>query len=153
MKPSAIRVSCGLLPLAIVIAGIKTAPPPDEPPANVAGKGRIYPTSADGKTATKYIDLKQDGEKLSGHFKAPNQSGGRAGTVEDNHIGSRLRGRLLPGAKTRETFSPDQSMLHTKTGNVFTFRGHLDGDRMRGTFGIWLPGKPNCALPGAGPRG
>ena len=119
-----------LLPLAIVIAGIKTAPLPDKPPANVAGKGRIYPTSDDGKTATKYIDLKQDGEKLSGHFKAPNQSGGRAGTVEDNHI-----------------------VLHTKTGNVFTFCGHLDGDRMRGTFGIWLPGKPNRALPGAGPRG
>ena len=80
------------------------------------GNGRS--TRRDGKTATKYIDLTQDGEKLSGHFKGPNQSGGLEGTMEGNHI-----------------------VFHTKTRNVLTFRDHLDGDRMRGTYRVWVPRK------------
>ena len=120
MKPDRAIVSLRiLLPLLGVIAGIKMAPaqapPPEQPPANVAGKWTIYSTSDDGKTATKYIDLKQDGEKLSGHCKGPNQSGGIEGTVEGNHI-----------------------VFPTKTRNVLTFRGHLDGDSM---FGISVPRK------------
>jgi hypothetical protein len=123
MKLNGIKLSLRiLLPLALVIADIKAAPaqapPPEQAPVSVAGKWTIYSTSDDGRTATKYIDLKQDGEKLSGHFKGPNQSGGLEGTVEGNHI-----------------------VFHTKTRNVLTFRGQLDGDRMRGTYGVWVPRK------------
>jgi hypothetical protein len=71
MKLNGIKLSLRiLLPLALVIADIKAAPaqapPPEQAPVSVAGKWTIYSTSDDGKTATKYIDLKQDGEKLSG---------------------------------------------------------------------------------------
>jgi hypothetical protein len=91
-------------------------PPSDQPPANVAGNWTFYTKGEDGRTDTKHVELKQDGGKLSGHFKGPNQSGGIEGTVEGRHI-----------------------VFKTKTRNVFTFRGQADGDSMHGTFGIFLP--------------
>jgi hypothetical protein len=91
-------------------------PPAEEPPANVAGNWTIYSKSDDGKTATKSVELKQDGTQLKGHFKGPNQSGGIEGTIEGRHI-----------------------VFHTKTRSVLTFRGQVEGDRMHGHFGIHGP--------------
>jgi len=85
--------------------------PPERPPANVAGKWTIYAKAADGQTSTKYIELKQDGDTLSGHFKGPNQSGGLEGTINERHI-----------------------VFRTKTRWVFVFRGRVDGDTITGTF-------------------
>jgi hypothetical protein len=86
-------------------------PPAEKPPANVAGKWTVYSKSADGSTATKYIELKQDGTTITGHFKGPNQSGGLEGTINEQHI-----------------------VFRTKTRWVFVFRGRVDGDTIQGTF-------------------
>lgn len=108
--------------IVLVLTGFSTMfaqqPPPDQVAANVAGKWTIYSKGDDGKTATKSVELKQDGEKLSGHFKGPNQSGGVEGTVEGRHI-----------------------VFHTKTRNAMTFRGEVDDAGMHGRWGIFVPKK------------
>jgi hypothetical protein len=86
-------------------------PPAEKQPANVAGKWTVYSKSADGSTATKYIELKQGGTTITGHFKGPNQSGGLEGTINEQHI-----------------------VFRTKTRWVFVFRGRVDGDTIQGTF-------------------
>jgi hypothetical protein len=84
-----------------------------QPPDNVAGNWTIYSKGDDGNTSTKYIQLKQDGNVLTGHFKGPNQSGGLEGSVDVHHI-----------------------MFRTKTRHVLTFRGQIEGNTMKGEFGI-----------------
>jgi hypothetical protein len=121
MKPNRMKVSLRiLLLLVLVLAVVKAAPaqspPPDEAPPNVAGKWTIYSKSDNGETDTKYIELKQDGEKLTGHFKGPHPSGGMEGTVQGKHI-----------------------VFGTKTEHVLTFCGQAAGDGMRGRFAIWTP--------------
>ena len=90
-------------------------PPPDQPTVDISGKWTIYSRSDDGKTATKTMDIKQKGNILSGHFKGPNQSGGIEGTIEGNRV-----------------------VIRTKTYNQFTFHGHVDGDSMKGHWGIFV---------------
>ena len=102
--------------LAVAVAVTAQEPPADEPPANVAGKWTVYSHDDNGKTATKYVELKQEGTKLTGHFKGPNQSGGIEGTIEGRHI-----------------------VFHTKTRSVLTFHGQVDGDSMHGHYGIHGP--------------
>ena len=87
--------------------------PAERPPANVAGQWVIYTKGDDGKTGTHYVDLVQNGSTLTGHFKGPFQSGGIEGTVNVRHI-----------------------VFRTKTRNVLTFRGMIDGNTMEGNFGI-----------------
>jgi hypothetical protein len=87
--------------------------PAEQPPANVAGNWTIYSKSDDGKTATQYIQLKQNGTAITGHFKGPHQSGGLEGTMDIRHI-----------------------VFHTKTREVLTFRGMVDGNSIQGAFGI-----------------
>jgi hypothetical protein len=87
--------------------------PAERPPANVAGQWMIYTKGDDGKTGTHTVDLVQNGSTLTGHFKGPYQSGGIEGTVNVRHI-----------------------VFRTKTRNVLTFRGMIDGNTMQGTFGI-----------------
>ena len=86
--------------------------PPEPPLANVEGNWSIYSKDFDGHTATKSVQLKQDGNKLTGHFKGPNQSGGIEGTINGKHI-----------------------VFRTKTRDVLTFRGRIQGDKMSGNFG------------------
>jgi hypothetical protein len=85
----------------------------ERPPADVAGNWTIYSKSDDGNTSTKYIQLKQNGTAITGHFKGPNQSGGLEGTIDARHI-----------------------VFCTKTREVLTFRGMVNGDSIQGTFGI-----------------
>jgi len=114
------RILAALGVLALGVSAILAQEPPsDQPPANVAGNWTIYSKNDDdGVTSTKYVKLTQDGGKLTGHFKGPNQSGGLEGTVEGRHI-----------------------VFRTKTRNVLTFRGQVDGDSIRGTFGVFVPKK------------
>jgi hypothetical protein len=86
-------------------------PPAEKPPANVVGKWTIYAKAADGETSTKYVELKQDGNTITGHFKGPDQSGGLEGTINEQHI-----------------------VFRTKTRWVFVFRGRVEGDTITGTF-------------------
>ena len=85
-----------------------------QPPDNVQGSWTIYSKNIDnGETVKKFVQIKQNGNRLTGHFKGPNQSGGIEGVVNVHHI----------------EFS-------TKTRNVLTFRGQVDGDHMSGMYGI-----------------
>ena len=90
----------------------------DRPPANVAGNWSIYARNFKGTTDTKSVQLVQNGNQLTGHFKGPYQSGGLVGTINGQHI-----------------------VFRTKTRDVLTFRGVVDGNTIRGTFG-------NRGLPG-----
>lgn len=101
------------LMLAVGNAAVSQQLPAERPPVNVAGNWTIYSKSDDGKTATQFIQLKQNGTAITGHFKGPHQSGGLAGTMDVRHI-----------------------VFHTKTREVLTFRGMVDGDSIQGTFGI-----------------
>jgi hypothetical protein len=87
--------------------------PQDRPSADVAGNWVLYTKGDDGKTGTHTITLIQNGSSLTGHFKGPYQSGGIEGTINVRHI-----------------------VFKTKTRNVFTFRGMVDGNTMEGNFGI-----------------
>jgi hypothetical protein len=82
-----------------------------QPPDNVAGNWTIYSKGANGETATQYIELKQEGNILTGHFKGPHQSGGLEGSMNVHHI-----------------------LFRTKTREVLTFRGKVDGKTISGTF-------------------
>jgi hypothetical protein len=96
-----------LLLVAVTNAIAQEAQPPD----NVAGNWTIYSKGANGETATQYIELKQEGNILTGHFKGPHQSGGLEGSMNVHHI-----------------------LFRTKTREVLTFRGKVDGNTISGTF-------------------
>jgi hypothetical protein len=85
-------------------------PPPQQQPANVAGNWTLYCKDPNGATSAKYLDLQQKGTVISGHFKGPNQSGGVEGTIDQQHL-----------------------VVRTKTRDVLTFRGRVDGPRIEGT--------------------
>jgi hypothetical protein len=86
-------------------------PLPTAAPVNVEGKWTISAKNPEGTVDTKYVELKQNGNQITGHFKGPNQSGGLEGTVNNHHI-----------------------VFRTKTREVLTFRGQVKGDTIQGTF-------------------
>ncbi len=83
-------------------------------PESVQGSWTIYSKNIDnGRIVTKSVHIDQDGGRLTGHFQGPNQSGGIQGFVNGHHIEFR-----------------------TKTRNVLTFRGQVEGNTMSGMYGI-----------------
>jgi hypothetical protein len=84
-------------------------PPPQQLPANVAGKWTLYCKDPNGSTSAKYLELQQKGSVVTGHFKGPNQSGGVQGTIDQQHL-----------------------VVRTKTRDVLTFRGRVEGPRVDG---------------------
>ena len=102
----------GLLLVIISSVSAGQEPPADQPPDNVAGNWTIFSKDPDGGTSTKYVQIKQNGNQLSGHFKGPHQSGGIEGTISVHHI-----------------------EFHTKTRDVLAFRGRVEGNTMSGNFG------------------
>ena len=106
-----------LLSLALLLIPVDRVsraqqPPAEQPPDNVAGKWTIYANDPGGGTSTKYVEIKQNGTQLTGHFKGPHQSGGIEGTINEHHI-----------------------VFRTKTRDVLTFRGKVEGNKMSGHFG------------------
>jgi hypothetical protein len=90
-------------------AALGQQPPAQQAPANVAGKWTLYCKDPNGTTSAKYLDLQQEGSVIKGHFKGPNQSGGVEGTIDEQHL-----------------------VVRTKTRNVLTFRGRVEGPRVAG---------------------
>jgi hypothetical protein len=84
-------------------------PPAQQPPANAAGNWTLYCKDPNGSTSTKYLDLRQNGTVITGHFKGPNQSGGVQGTIDEQHL-----------------------VVKTKTREVLVFRGRVNGPRVGG---------------------
>lgn len=78
--------------------------------ANVAGPWNIK-VSGEAGTANQKIDLKQDGNKITGTFKGPRQSGTIEGSVDGNNIKFRVK-----------AFVP------------MDYVGTIDGDTMKGTL-------------------
>ena len=99
--------------LLLALCGRATAqePLPSAAPVNVEGKWTISAKNPEGTVDTKYVELKQNGNQITGHFKGPNQSGGLEGTINNRHI-----------------------VFRTKTREVLTFRGQVNGDTIEGTF-------------------
>ena len=67
-----------LSPLLVVIfvvlssASLAQEPPAEQPPDNVAGRWKIYAKNDNnGGSSTKYVEIKQNGNQLTGHFKGP----------------------------------------------------------------------------------
>ncbi len=109
------RYGCGIylfcLGLILGVSGVMLAqaPPPQQQPANAAGKWTLYCKDPNGSTSTKYLELEQKGAVISGHFKGPNQSGGVEGTIDVQHL-----------------------VVKTKTRDVLVFRGRVNGPRVEG---------------------
>jgi hypothetical protein len=96
----------------VIIAGnfaCAQQPPAQQQPASVAGKWTLYCKDPNGTTSSKSLDLQQKGTVITGHFKGPNQSGGVEGTIDNQHL-----------------------VVRTKTRDVLTFRGRVDGPRVEG---------------------
>jgi hypothetical protein len=97
--------------LLLVVSGKVLA---QQPPANARGNWTIYSKNIDNnETVTKHVQIHQGGNQIWGRFEGPNQSGGIQGVVTGNHI----------------EFS-------TKTHEILTFRGQIDGNQMSGMYGI-----------------
>jgi hypothetical protein len=77
---------------------------------NVAGTWHIT-VSGEAGSANQTIVLKQDGNKITGTFKGPRQSGPLEGTVDGNNI-----------------------KFHVKTRVPLDYTGTVDGDTMKGTM-------------------
>lgn len=112
MKRLSLSLVC-LLIFATVFraAGWSQQPPPQAPTAIVDGKWILYCNDPNGSTSTKFLDLKQEGAEIKGHFKGPNQSGGVEGTIDVRHL-----------------------VVRTKTNNVLVFRGRVDGPIVNGVI-------------------
>ncbi len=85
-----------------------------QPPDNVQGNWTIYSTRVqDGQIEVKHVQIAQYGNRITGYFEGPNQSGPIQGEV---HI-HRIR-------------------FSTVTPNVLTFMGQIYGDNMSGSYGL-----------------
>jgi hypothetical protein len=94
------------------IAGAQE-PLPSAEPVNVVGTWTLSYRNWNGEINTKTVDLKQNGNNITGHFKGPDQSGGLQGNLNGRHI-----------------------MFRTKTRTVLTFRGPVEGDTMQLTYHV-----------------
>jgi hypothetical protein len=86
----------------------------EQPPDNVAGNWTIYAQDvARAGSNLKAVEIIQNGNIITGHFKGPHQSGKIQGWVNMHHV----------------EFSTD-------TRNVLTFRGRIEGNIMSGVYGV-----------------
>jgi hypothetical protein len=79
-------------------------------PANVTGTWKITVTGESG-SAEQTVVLNQDGNKITGTFRGPRQSGSLEGLVDGNKITFHVNARIS-----------------------LDYRGMVDGDRMKGTM-------------------
>ena len=88
--------------------------PSQQPADNIAGKWTIYADNIDkAGSSLKTVEITQNGNVLTGHFKGSHQSGKLQGWVNVHHV----------------EFSTD-------TREVLTFRGQIQGNMMSGMYGI-----------------
>jgi hypothetical protein len=108
------RLLLGLCLLCLVTLAVAQEPLPNsQQPVNVVGHWVIEAKNWNGSFDTKTVDLKQNGNAVSGHFKGPNQSGSLTGSLNGHHI-----------------------VFTTKTRHPLTFRGQVEGNSMQGNFHI-----------------
>ncbi len=100
------------LPVAVVMCLAPLALAQNPPLVNIRGNWTIHSVGGDGVAAVQRVQMNQNVDKISGHFEGPHQSGGVQGQLTGRHI----------------EFS-------TRTRDVLTLRGEVDGNTMQGTFG------------------
>jgi len=111
MKKRNAALSFGLALLSLTFCKAMFA---DEPPDNVEGDWTIYSTNIEnGSTVVKHVQIAQYGDRITGYFEGPNQSGPIQGEVKGHHI-----------------------KFSTVTRTVLTFRGQIYGNNMSGEYGI-----------------
>ena len=105
---------------AIACAGMTLFQAPEivhaqgQPPDSVAGNWTIVANDvARAGSNLKSVEIIQNGNIITGHFKGPHQSGKIQGWVNVHHV----------------EFSTD-------TRNVLTFRGRIEGNIMTGVYGV-----------------
>jgi len=110
--------------LAALLISCAISAAADEP-ANVAGTWKIS-VSGEAGSAEQAIVLRQQGNKITGTFKGPRQSGPLEGTVDGKSIS-----------------------FHVSTRVPLDYKGTLDGDTMKGTMsgkgktGDWTASRGN----------
>ena len=108
MRTNSARFVCACVWI-VLLAAFGLAFAPDEP-ANVAGTWNIT-VSGEAGSANQTIVLKEDGNKITGTFRGPRQSGTLEGAVLGNKIS-----------------------FHVNTRIPLDYKGTVDGDTMNGTF-------------------
>jgi hypothetical protein len=106
---SNLRKSIVLCAVALLLLTCAVARAADDPP-NVAGTWNVS-VSGEAGSAQQTIVLQQDGNKITGTFKGPRQSGPLEGTVDGNNIS-----------------------FHVATRVPLDYKGTVDGDTMKGTM-------------------
>src|SRR5271165_3817898 len=111
MKKTNTALKLAITLLALAFASTAFA---DQPPDNVEGNWTIYSTNIEnGETVVKHIQIAQYGNRITGYFEGPNQSGPIQGQIDGHHI-----------------------HFSTVTRNVLNFWGQVYGDNMSGTYGL-----------------
>jgi hypothetical protein len=86
----------------------------DIAPDNVQGNWTIYSTNTgNGDTVVKHVQIAQYGDRITGYFEGPVQSGPIQGEIKGHNI-----------------------RFSTVTRNVLHFSGQIYGDQMSGTYGL-----------------
>ena len=107
-------IACGSVMLSQTPQAYAQESAQGQPPDNVAGNWIIYAQDvARAGSNLKSVEIIQNGNIITGHFKGPHQSGKIHGWVNIHHI----------------EFSTD-------TRNVLTFRGRIEGTIMSGMYGV-----------------
>ena len=108
------NAALGLTLLALLsLTFVKTALA-QQPPDNVQGDWTIYSSNIENsETVTKHVQIAQYGNRITGYFEGPYQSGPIQGRIDVHHI-----------------------VFSTVTRNVLTFRGQIYGNNMSGLYGL-----------------
>ncbi len=110
-RNKAIATLVGIALLALMLGTPLLA---QQPPDNVQGDWTIYSTNVEnGETVVKRIQIAQYGDRITGSFEGPDQSGPIQGQINGHHI-----------------------HFSTVTRNVLSFWGQVYGDNMSGTYGL-----------------
>lgn len=108
------NVALSLAGFALLTLTVGNAVLADDVPDNVEGNWTIYSTSLkNGETVLKHVQIAQYGNRITGYFEGPDQSGPIQGEVSGHHI-----------------------KFSTVTRTVINFRGQIYGNNMSGEFGI-----------------
>lgn len=109
-----IKAVLGVALVALLSLSLGTTAIAAQPPDNVQGNWTIYSTNVNnGETVVKHVQIEQYGNRLTGYFEGPDQSG----PIEGEINGHRIR-------------------FSTVTKNVLNFGGQVYGDQMSGSYGI-----------------
>lgn len=110
------KISAMLKLTGLVLALLLTykSTPGQQPPDDVEGNWTIYSSNIEtGETVIKHVQIAQYGNRITGYFEGPVQSGPIQGEVNVHHI-----------------------RFSTVTRNVLTFRGQIYGNNMSGEYGL-----------------